>query len=91
MEFTARKEDIRTIHGIAKRAVELAYTYGKEIDLLTMHMDIDACHSNGNPLRLGDLLAADDGNFGHDVFGIRGHMNRDTGQLESCFSPRYSA
>ena len=54
-------------------------------------MDIEACHSNGCPLRLNELLATDDGNFGHDVFGIRRHLDRETGKLGGCFLPRFSA
>lgn len=53
-------------------------------------MDITACHCNGNPLRLADLLAADDFNFAHDINGIRRNLNRDTGKLMNCFSPRFS-
>jgi hypothetical protein len=53
-------------------------------------MDITACHLNGCPLRLGELLGADDANFAHDVFGIRRHLNRETGKLEDCFCPRYA-
>jgi hypothetical protein len=58
-------------------------------------MDITACHANGNPLDLEKLLAADDFNFMHDVFGIRDHLDRDDrsptgGQLLHFFSPRCS-
>lgn len=54
-------------------------------------MDLTACHANGNPLDLQKLLDADDFNFIHDVFGIRDHLDRDTGQLRDFFSPRCSA
>lgn len=54
-------------------------------------MDIVAVHTNGNPLRLEDMLAADDFNFAHDVFGIERHLDRDTGELTGFFSPRFSA
>ena len=53
-------------------------------------MDITACHCNGNPLRLADLLAADDFNFAHDINGIRRHLDRTNGRLLNCFSPRFS-
>lgn len=53
-------------------------------------MDIRACHANGTPLRLEELLRADDGNFGHDVFGIRRYIDRTTGQLTDCFLPRFT-
>lgn len=54
-------------------------------------MDIAATHASGNRLRLADLLAADDFNFAHDVFGIERHLNRNTGALEGFFRPRFSA
>lgn len=57
---------------------------------INLMMDLTACHANGNPLRLNDLLAADDFNVAHDVGGISRHINRDTGKLENCFSPRFS-
>ena len=28
--------------------------------------------------------------FLHDVCGIATHINRNTGELEGCFSPRYA-
>ena len=79
---------------IARRAVKMAsdlfeadFSY-KQLDVI---MDIDACHNNGCPLKLQELLEADDFNFAHDVFGIRRHIDRTTGKLQNCFLPRYSA
>ena len=57
---------------------------------LTVVMDIDACHSNGCPLKLGELLRASDFEFAHDVGGIITNINRETGKLENCFLPRYA-
>jgi hypothetical protein len=51
-------------------------------------MDIIACHANGNPLDLAQLLMINDYEFMHDVCGIRDHIDRDTGQLRDCFVPR---
>lgn len=53
-------------------------------------MDITAVHANGNPLKLAELLATDDFNFTHDVFGITRHIDRETGKLGGCFVPRFS-
>lgn len=53
------------------------------------HMDLIATH-NSNPLDLERLLAADDFNFIHDVYGIARHIDRETGELGGCFSPRFS-
>lgn len=90
INFSASKSDQELAYKIAKRASEKANELGFRYSLLDAEMDILACHLNGNPLKLPELLKADDTNFSHDVFGIRKHINRDTGKLENCFSPRYS-
>jgi hypothetical protein len=51
-------------------------------------MDLEAVHSNGCPLDFDKLLSFDDGNFAHDVLGIRQHIDRETGQLAGYFMPR---
>jgi len=71
---------------IAKRAAGLGF--GPAMDI---GMDVEACHVSGCPLNLSELADADDGNFGHDVAGIMNHIDRTTGALRDCFSPRYSA
>lgn len=73
---------------IAKRAVALFSAY--ELDLQSIQMDVSACHLNGTPLRLADLLAADDANFGHDIFGIQRSLDRTTGKLDPMFCPRFA-
>lgn len=74
-----------------KEDMKLAEGLGFQYDQMAAIMDIDACHNNGNPLKLQKLLDADDFNFAHDVFGIRQHIDRHTGQLLDCFVPRYSS
>ncbi len=81
-------EDARTINKIVKRAWKEMEPHYK--DPLDLNMDITAIHANGNPLRLKDLLAADDFNFFHDLFGIKEHLDRKTGKLKDFFSPRFS-
>ncbi len=90
LKMTATKAEFPVIAKIAKRAVAMAGS-GNEYPHMDALMDIEACHSNGCPLKLDALLAADDVNFAHDVFGIRRHIDRETGKLGDCFSPRYSA
>jgi hypothetical protein len=58
---------------------------------INLIMDLTACHANGTPLRLADLLAADDFNVAHDVGGISRHIDHDTGRLTGCFLPRFAA
>lgn len=60
-------------------------------DPVEVSMDIAACHTNGNPLRLADLLEAPDFDFGHDINGIRNHIDRKTGKLRGHFLPRFHA
>jgi hypothetical protein len=72
----------------AQRAVKLAARHGRIIELAEMMMDLTACHANDTPLNLDLLLSFPDGDFGHDVFGIRRHINRQTGRLGDCFLPR---
>jgi hypothetical protein len=77
--------DINVLHKIEK-VMERA----NPKDRLSFEMDIDAAHSNGTPLDFDKLLAFDDFNFWHDINGIQRHINRETGKIENCFSPRCS-
>ena len=90
VKFTHNRKQRALITEIAKRAekLELVNTQGER---LALEMDITATHSNGNPLKLPELLVAKDFDFVHDVCGIRRHIDRRTGQLKDFFSPRYSA
>lgn len=91
VQFKATPQQRALILKIGARAVKLARDLtGSSVRLTDVMMDIEACISNGCPLDLVELLAADDLNFAHDVFGIHRHINRDTGKLENCFSPRFS-
>lgn len=90
VDFNSTPEETMTIHLIAKRAVKLAQQLEIRLNLFELNMDITACHRNGNPLKLKELLNAKDTDFCHDVFGIRKYIDRTTGKLTQCFSPRYS-
>lgn len=70
------------------------YYYANEerpvpLDRLTRMMDLEKVHAV-SPLDLAALLDAPLGDFLHDVTGIHSHMNRSTGELGDCFSPRYT-
>lgn len=79
--------DLRKIH---QRAAKLA---GFDIDWMSFCMDMGAANGvNGNlPIDVAGLLAADDFNFAHDVFGIMRHINRETGAIDGFFVPRFTA
>jgi hypothetical protein len=69
---------------IAERAIADRKAHGMKVSRgaqVDIEMDLEATHANGCPLRLADLLAADDFNFWHDVSGIARHLDRTTGEL----------
>lgn len=82
-KFNATREDSFLIAAIACRASHFAR------DPISTEMDITATHCNGCPLRLKDLLEADDSNFMHDVMGIAHNINRISGEIENHFLPRF--
>lgn len=86
--FETSKSDGDLIRQIVERVKRFCAEQGIDYDPLTCDMDITATHANGCPLDLAKLLAAPDFDFVHDVFGIRRHINRETGQLERLFLPR---
>lgn len=88
--FNVSSADNRVIGEIAERAIDTLPWTGQVPTLMEIMMDITATHANGCPLRLVELKEADLTNFAHDIGGIRRHLNRQTGKLEDCFSPRYS-
>lgn len=87
MNFNVSSTEARIISKIAQRACEVF----PEGDQMTFEMDLTVTHANGCPLKLEELLVADEFNFRHDVAGIYNHLDRKTGKLKDCFSPRYSA
>lgn len=61
-----------------------------ELDKQSLEMDLCAVHEKNVRMNFDKLLAADNFNFNHDVYGIIRHMNRKTAKLENCFLPRCS-
>lgn len=86
INWTCSKDDMRLIWAIAKRVFRELEGYPD--DRVTLDMDLTACHCNGCPLDLQKLLDAPAFDFAHDIYGIRRHINRETGQIEGCFLPR---
>jgi hypothetical protein len=91
------RQDLTTIHAIADRAVALYLRlgllearnkfarYGIAHELMTVHGEIV-------PLRLAEMLAADDSNFAHDIGGIHRHLDdaATPPRLRDCFLPRFA-
>lgn len=91
IEFATFTEDEQAaVDAIINRAASLYRAAGIKQTLTHIRMDLSAFHAKC-PLRLHDLLDADDANFSHDIGGIYRHLNRETGELEDCFRPRFSA
>lgn len=90
VEFKATPAEYQKIKMVVVRALKLAKELDLTYDKQSLEMDLDACHSNGCLLDFDKLLAFDDGNFGHDVFGIARFIDRTTGKLGRCFLPRCS-
>lgn len=76
------------IKRIAARAVRLHKKLtGKKASRIQIILDLHQCIKK-YPVDLSRLLKAESGNFVHDVFGIRRHLDRKTGKLTGGFLPR---
>lgn len=82
-------EEQATVDRIAKRAAKIFREAGMRRPAIEFEMDLSAVHAKV-PLRLAELEQADDFNFGHDIAGIYRHLNRQTGELEDFFVPRFA-
>ena len=92
ISFDTSDKESDLIAKIVNRAESLALELDLPFDRMNLHMDVTACHANGCPLLLDQLLhAAENSSFAHDVWGISRHIDRRTGKLTGCFLPRYAA
>ena len=91
LNWDTTREDMSTIHTIVTQARAAFRRAGLVArSPLDIEMDITACHCNGTPLRLTDMVDAPDADLLHDVCGIARHLDRETGQLRDGFMPRYA-
>lgn len=90
VSFSLTGPESDLVDAIVQRLKAHEESYGDEIDVLHHRMNLAACHANGNPLRLQDLLEADTFNFAHDIWGIDHNLCRETGKLRNDFHPRFS-
>jgi hypothetical protein len=82
------KDDLTLLSLVCDRVEKLRPGTFDRQDLI---MDLNACHSNGCPLNFARMLDAPEFDFFHDIYGINRHLDRETGALKDCFSPRCSA
>lgn len=91
MKIHITTDEVPLVRKIARRGARMAAHYGYHAEADFLHLAIAACHCNGCPLDLAGLLASDEVDFSHDVFGITTHLDRKTGKLTQGFLPRYAA
>lgn len=84
------KRDQEIVAAIAKRALPLLRRAGHELSAQHVEMDVIATHRIIG-LRLLDLAATDDANFGHDLLGIVRYLDRETLEMKDFFIPRFAA
>jgi predicted transcriptional regulator len=97
MNWNASPAEYDLAAAIAHRARSLLIDSNAELSqfeateyFLSTLMDVIEVHLNSCPLQLAALLQAPNFDFVHDVTGIRRHLNRQTGELQDCFLPRYA-
>lgn len=87
------RTDVETMVAICKRFEKFCDAHDwilpQWCDRTTRMMDLEHAH-DAAPINLAALLAAPDDDFVHDVQGIHNHMDRSTGKLGDCFSPRFT-
>lgn len=79
---------------IAQRVADMSRQFQLteiDINVIDIAMRLTACHANGCPLKLWQLLASDNDDFTHDVFGICRFLDAKTGKLTQGFTPRFRA
>ena len=86
--FKVSRYEHTLIRDVVDRAVKLSIDMEIKASKFDIAMDVTAAHVNACKPDLERLIAADDFNFAHDVFGIMRHIDRDTGNLRDCFRPR---
>jgi hypothetical protein len=89
VKFTATKQEAEFIRTIVERV--LSRHLPSTMDKQSVLMDLEACHSNGCPLRLKEMAAWErDFDLVHDVCGIVNTIDRTTGKLTGHFLPRFA-
>ena len=83
VNFNTTKEEDKLIKLSVDRANKL---FPEDIDdCLSLQMDLSATHCNGTPLDFNKLLAFNNSNSAHDIFGIMSHIDRNDGQIKHGF------
>src|ERR1044072_4676006 len=86
--FNVSPEDHTKIAQLARDGSALSLIGGQQIPVFQLLLSLTACHANGCPLDLDGLISANDTHKAHDIFGIHGHIDHNTGELID-FHARY--
>ena len=80
------------IQRIAERASNIySRVLGVRVKPVFIASEVEIVHREVMPLRLQDLLDADESNFTHDIGGIHRHLKIGSpSRLADCFVPRYT-
>ena len=81
-----KRELILIMFEIAKRADDMDIL---AVDRLTLKMDLENVNKKIK-MNFKELLKADESDFVHDIYNIQLFMDRETGELENDFVPRYA-
>ena len=88
-DYALESRDGPLIEHFAERASRLwARFNGKTVDPHWIASEVSLVHNHIVPLRLQELLDADDGNFAHDIVGIHCHLAGDN--PSDGFKPRFA-
>jgi hypothetical protein len=89
--------DLELLIAISERGAQMYYRLGHiakhEIKPVAagIRMELGYAHRVVRPLRLQQLLDADDGNFAHDISGIHRYLDIKNNKFTDCFVPRFAA
>jgi Family of unknown function (DUF6874) len=84
------REENRLISQIGNRAELEFRKHGRAVRGDFIASEVWIVHSEVCKLRLEELLAADEGNFMHDICGIHDHLDILDGSFRDGFTPRFT-
>ena len=90
INFKCSPQDQALIGQILKRGMDMARDFNVKLDHVTLAMDIVACHCNGTPLKLLQMLMSDPSDFSHDLLGITRFIDRESGKMREGFKPHFA-
>lgn len=88
VSFEATAETKKLIQRVAERGAGIRAWQTRGFNMIDCEMCLIVCHNCGCPLDFQKLLDAPQADFTHDILGIIGNINRETGKLDNFFDPR---